>query len=67
MIKDVGMLNVYGATMAGAPGSYAKVFEVLGKNDINVMMISTAVSEANICIIIKRGVLARASATSIAF
>ena len=60
MIKDVAMLNVNGAAMVGAPGSYAKVFDVLGKNGINVMMISTAVSEANISMIIKRVLLGRA-------
>lgn len=60
MIKDVAMINVNGAGMVGAPGSYAKVFEVLGKNNINVMMISTAASEANISMIIKRGLLGRA-------
>ncbi|MCW4001186.1 MAG: aspartate kinase [Candidatus Bathyarchaeota archaeon] len=60
MIKDVAMLNVYGAAMVGAPGSYAKVFEVLGRNGINVMMTSAAVSEANISLIIKRGLLGRA-------
>ncbi|MCW3995261.1 MAG: aspartate kinase [Candidatus Bathyarchaeota archaeon] len=60
MIKDVAMLNVYGAGMVGAPGSYAKVFDVLGKNNINVMMVSTAVSEANISMIIKRDLLGRA-------
>ena len=53
MIKDVAMLNVSGAGMVGAPGSYAKVFDVLGKNNINVMMISTAASEANISMIIQ--------------
>jgi aspartate kinase len=60
MIKDVAMLNVNGAGMVGAPGSYAKVFDVLGRNNINVMMISTAASEANISMIIKRGLLGRA-------
>ena len=60
MIKDVAMVNVKGAGMVGAPGSYAKVFDVLGKNNINVMMISTAASEANISMIIKRGLLGRA-------
>jgi aspartate kinase len=60
MIKDVAMINVAGAAMVGAPGSYARVFDVLGKNNINVMMISTAVSEANISMIIKRGMLGRA-------
>jgi aspartate kinase len=60
MIKEVAMLNVNGAGMVGAPGSYAKVFDVLGKNNINVMMISTAASEANISMIVKRGFLGRA-------
>ncbi|MCL2133934.1 MAG: aspartate kinase [Candidatus Bathyarchaeota archaeon] len=60
MIKDVAMLNVNGVTMVGAPGSYAKVFEVLGRNNINAMMVSVAVSEANISIIIKRDMLSRA-------
>src|SRR5512139_1960656 len=60
MIKDVAMVNVYGAAMVGAPGSYAKVFDVLGKNNINVMMVSTAASEANISMIVKRGLLGRA-------
>ena len=60
MIKDVAMLNINGPAMVGAPGSYAKVFDILGRNSINVMMISTAASEANISMIIKRGVLGRA-------
>jgi len=60
MIKDVAMLNVNGAAMVGAPGSYTKVFDILGKNNINIMMISTAISEANISMIIKRNLLSRA-------
>ena len=60
IIKDVAMLNVSGAGMVGAPGSYAKVLDVLGKNNINVMMISTAASEASISMIIRRGLLGRA-------
>jgi aspartate kinase len=63
MIKDVAMLNVSGGGMVGAPGSYAKVFEVLGKNDINVMMISTAVSEANMSLVVRRSLLGRALST----
>ncbi|MDR0797297.1 MAG: aspartate kinase [Nitrososphaerota archaeon] len=60
MIKDLAMLNVNGAAMVGAPGSYTKVFDVLGKNNINVMMISVAASEANISMMIKRSMLSRA-------
>ena len=63
LIKDVAMINISGAGMVGAPGSYARVFDVLGKSCINVMMISTAVSEANISLIIRRNLLGRALST----
>jgi aspartate kinase len=63
LIRDVAMINVSGAGMVGAPGSYAKVFDVLGKNSINIMMISTAVSEANISLVIRRSLLGRALST----
>ncbi|MCW4009875.1 MAG: aspartate kinase [Candidatus Bathyarchaeota archaeon] len=63
LIKDVAMVNVNGANMVGAPGSYAKVFEVLGKNNINIMMVSTAVSEANISMVIRRNIVGRALST----
>ena len=63
MIKDVAMINIRGAAMVGAPGSYSKVFGVLGKNNINIMMVSTAVSEANISLIIRRNLLGRALST----
>ncbi|MCW3998350.1 MAG: aspartate kinase [Candidatus Bathyarchaeota archaeon] len=60
LINDVSMINIKGARMVGAPGSYAKIFDILGKNKINIMMVSTAVSEANISIIIRRSQLERA-------
>ncbi|XES76643.1 MAG: aspartate kinase [Candidatus Bathyarchaeia archaeon] len=63
LIKDVAMVNVNGASMVGAPGSYAKVFDVLGKNNINIMMVSTAVSEANISMVIRRSLVGRALST----
>jgi aspartate kinase len=63
LIKNVAMINISGAGMVGAPGSYAKIFDVLGKNCINIMMISTAVSEANISLIIRRNLLGRALST----
>jgi aspartate kinase len=63
LIKDAAMVNVNGTGMVGEPGSYAKVFEVLGKNGINIMMISTAVSEANISMIIRRSLVGRALST----
>jgi len=60
LIRDVAMININGASMVGAPGSYAQVFDVLGKSNINIMMISTAISESNISLVIRRGLLARA-------
>jgi aspartate kinase len=63
LIKDVAMINIRGAAMVGAPGSYSKIFDVLGKNKINIMMVSTAVSEANISLIIRRNLLGRALST----
>jgi aspartate kinase len=63
LIKDVAMINIKGAAMVGAPGSYSKVFDVLGKNNINIMMISAAVSEANISLIIRRSLLGRTLST----
>jgi len=63
IIKDVAMINVSGAGMVGAPGSYARIFDLLGKNNINVMMISAAASEANISLVIRRNLLGRALST----
>jgi aspartate kinase len=63
LIRDVAMINLKGAAMVGAPGSYSKVFDVLGKNNINIMMVSTAVSEANISLVIRRSLLGRALST----
>jgi aspartate kinase len=63
LIKDVAMVNVSGAGMVGAPGSYAKIFDALGKANINIMMISTAASEANMSLILKRNLVGRAMST----
>jgi aspartate kinase len=63
LIKDVAMINIRGAAMVGAPGSYSKVFDVLGKNNVNIMMVSAAVSEANISLIIRRSLLGRTLST----
>ena len=54
LVKDVALVNVGGAGMVGTPGTAAKVFDVLGRSNINILMISQSVSEANISFIIKR-------------
>ncbi|MGQ9460477.1 MAG: aspartate kinase [Candidatus Bathyarchaeaceae archaeon] len=63
LVKDVALVNVSGAGMVGAPGTAAKVFDVLGKENINILMISQSVSEANISFIIQRNLLEKAVST----
>ena len=60
LIKKVSLINVSGAGMVGAPGTAAKIFDVLGKNNVNVLMISQSASEANISFIIRREQLEKA-------
>ncbi|MFH7836116.1 MAG: aspartate kinase, partial [Candidatus Aenigmatarchaeota archaeon] len=59
-INDVALITVSGIGMIGTPGIAAKIFDTLGKNNINILMISQSVSEANISLIIKRKDLERA-------
>jgi aspartate kinase len=57
IIRDVGIVTVSGSGMMGAPGVAAKVFQTLGSNNVNVMMISQGSSEATIsCVVAKRDV-----------
>ena len=57
LIKDVGIVTVSGTGMMGAPGVAAKVFQTLGSNSINVMMISQGSSEATIsCVVANKEV-----------
>jgi len=60
IVRNVAVITVSGAGMVGAPGTAAKVFEVLGKENINILMISQSVSEANISLVIQRNFLERA-------
>lgn len=60
LLRDVALINISGVGMVEAPGVAAKVFEVLGKNRINVLMISQGASEANISIIVRRSALEKA-------
>jgi aspartate kinase len=57
IIRDVGIVTVIGSGMMGAPGVAAKVFQTLGSNNVNVMMISQGSSEATIsCVVAHRDV-----------
>lgn len=54
MIKSVGIVTASGTGMMGSPGAAAKVFQTLGSNKINVMMISQGSSEATISVVVSR-------------
>lgn len=60
LIKDVALVTVAGTGMMGAPGVAARVFDILGKNHVNVLMISQGSSEANISFTIPRKDLKKA-------
>jgi aspartate kinase len=55
IVRDVALITVSGAGMAGTPGVAASVFGILGQNGVNVLMISQSSSEANISFIVPRG------------
>ncbi|MCK5562918.1 aspartate kinase, partial [Candidatus Bathyarchaeota archaeon] len=63
LIKGLALVNISGAGMIGTPGTAAKVFDILGKNNINVLMISQSASEANISFVLQREVLEKAVST----
>ena len=60
IVNNVAVITVSGAGMVGAPGTAARVFEVFGKEKINILMISQSVSESNISLVIQRNLLERA-------
>lgn len=60
LVKDVALVNVSGAGMVGQPGTAAKIFQVLGDKNINILMISQSISEASISFIIHRNSLSKA-------
>jgi len=60
MIRNVALITVSGAGMVGAPAIAAKVFSVLGENNIDVLMISQGSSQANISFVVSRTSLEKA-------
>ena len=59
LFANVALITVEGVGMVGIPGTAAKVFETLGRNGINILMISQSSSEANISFIIPRDKMAK--------
>jgi aspartate kinase len=60
VVRDVGLLTVAGETLQGRPGAAGVVFTSLARAQVNALMISQSVSEANIGVVVKRSSLSRA-------
>ncbi|MHA1409567.1 MAG: aspartate kinase [Candidatus Odinarchaeia archaeon] len=52
--EDLAIITVEGEAMVSIPGTAAKLFDILGAHNINIIMISQASSENNITIAISR-------------
>lgn len=51
---DIAVVSAVGAGMAGTPGVAGRIFSALGRNKINVIMISQSCSEFNISFAVKK-------------
>ena len=61
LVGNVGIVTVSGETLVGRPGTAAKIFELLGRAGVNVLMISQSVSESNISAVVRKSSLERAA------
>ena len=52
-IDELAMITLSGMNMVGNPGTAGEIFGVLGRNNVNIIMISQSISEANITFLIK--------------
>jgi len=52
-IEGVALINIEGSGMVGVPGIASRVFSVLAKADVNIVMISQASSEHSICFVVR--------------
>ncbi|MCX8191796.1 MAG: aspartate kinase, partial [Nitrososphaerales archaeon] len=60
LVRNIALINITGPSMVGALGTAARIFEILARNGVNIMMISQSVSESSISIVIRKEFLNRA-------
>ncbi|MFQ5940277.1 MAG: aspartate kinase [Nitrososphaerales archaeon] len=60
MIRNTALIDVRGGSMVGAPGTAAKIFDIMGKSKVNIMMISQSPSESSISMVVRKNDLDRA-------
>ena len=51
-IKNVALINIFGAGMVGVSGTAARIFKALGEENVNVILISQGSSETNISLVV---------------
>jgi aspartate kinase len=61
LVREVAIVTVAGASMVGKPGSAARIFDVMGRSGVNILMISQSVSESNISMVVHRSSVERAA------
>jgi aspartate kinase len=61
-IHNLALMTVQGVGLSGVIGAAAKVFGAVARAEVNVLMISQASSESNICFVIEEPDLARTDA-----
>jgi len=54
VIRNTALIDVSGGGLIGSPGTAAKIFDALAKNQVNIMMISQTPSESSITIVVKK-------------
>lgn len=52
-VRNLCLINIQGNGIVGIPGISSRIFEVLAREDINLMMISQSSSEHSICMLIQ--------------
>jgi aspartate kinase len=62
-IRHTGLIDVSGTAMAGAPGTAAKIFELLAKKNVNIIMISQSPSESSISMVLRKDDIDKATTT----
>jgi aspartate kinase len=53
-MEEIAVISAVGAGMAGTPGVAGRIFSALGRNGINVIMISQSCSEYNVSFVVSK-------------
>ena len=60
-IRKTSLIDVSGGDMAGSPGTASRIFEILARNKVNIIMISQSPSESSISMVVRKSDLDRAT------